>query len=375
MTRSRLVSTNTWRYSLAVFIGRFSPPHLGHLAVILQALLTAEFVLIAIGSANAPRRHDYVPFTAAERETMIRLMLTPEQNARVRFVHVEDQGDMPTWSGIIRNAANEIEPDDRKITLIGHSKDNSSYYLKGFPNWVSHDVDNYMGLSATTYRKPYFGADYDPANLVTDALHPEVQTWLRDFMKTIHYKLLVEEAAKCAKDVEDYGRIDPATGKKVYGPYLAADAIYIQGDYVLLIERGGHPYKGCLAVPGGFVEADEDVVEAAIRESNREESKMKVPESIIRKSFKGTAFYSAPHRDPRGRVVSASSVFLFDPVPPPSMTDPKEIARYIALPRVVAGDDAAKAMWVKISTLKRENMAFDHYMQIQRALQMISRNF
>jgi bifunctional NMN adenylyltransferase/nudix hydrolase len=374
MTQSRLVSANVRRYGLAVFIGRFSPPHLGHLAVILQALLTADLVLIAIGSANAPRRHDYVPFTAAERETMIRLMLTPEQNARVRFVHVEDQGDMPTWSSDIRRAANKIVSDNKKITLIGHSKDHSSYYLKGFPGWASTDVGNYMGLSATTYRKPFFERDYDAANLITDALHPEVQIWLRDFMETIDYAMLVEEAAKCAKDINDYGRIDPETGKKVYGPYLAADAVFIQGDHVLVIERGGHPYKGCIAIAGGFVHDDEDVVEAAIREGAKEETGLKVPELVIRKAYVGTEWFSAPHRDPRGRVISAASLFYFDPQPPASMVDPKEIAKYLALPRVKAGDDAARAFWMPISELKRENMAFDHYIMIQRMLKLLDRN-
>lgn len=348
---------------------------MGHLAVISQALLAADLVLIAIGSANAPRRHDYVPFTAAEREKMIRLMLSAEDNQRVRFVYVEDQGNMPEWSSIIRRAANEIVADDSRITLIGHAKDNSSYYLKGFPGWASTDVDNYMGLSATTYRKPYFSPDFKPADICVEALHPEVQKWLLDFTIHADYENLVAEAVKCAKDVEDYGRIDPQTGKKVYGPYLAADAIYIQGDYILLIRRGGHPYKGCLALPGGFVEQDEDVIEAAIRESLKEEAKMKVPEMVLRKSYVGTFWNSAPHRDPRGRVVSATSVFHFQPEPPASMTDPKEIKRYLALPRVTKGDDAAAAFWIKISDLKRVDLAFDHWNQIQRALQMISRNF
>lgn len=39
-------------YDLAVFIGRFAPPHLGHLEVIKQALEQAEELAIFVGSAN-----------------------------------------------------------------------------------------------------------------------------------------------------------------------------------------------------------------------------------------------------------------------------------------------------------------------------------
>ncbi len=373
MTQSRLVSVNRRRYGLAVFIGRFSPPHLGHKAVIEQALRLAGLVLIAIGSANCPRRHDYVPFTASERERMIRLMFSAEDNLRLRFVYVEDQGNMPEWTGIIRRAAHQIEPNNNEITLIGHSKDNSSYYLKGFQGWDSSNVENYMGLSATTYRKPYFSPAFAPDQIRVDALHPEVQAWLLDFSKTEPYQHLVEEAVKCAEDVEKYGRIDPETGKKVYGPYLAADFIFIQGDQVLMIERGGHPYKGCLAFPGGFVNPDEDVVEAALREGSREETNMRIPEAVLRKSYVATEYFSSPFRDPRGRVVSASSLFYNNPIPPTSMTDPKEIAKYLAFPRVKAGDDAKRAFPVAISDVRRENTAFDHFMQLQRALTRLPR--
>lgn len=338
-----------------------------------QALRLADLVLIPIGSANVPRRHDYVPFTAQERETMIRLMFSAEDNARLRFVYVEDRGNMAEWSSAVRTAAHAIEADDKKISLIGHSKDNSSYYLKGFPGWDTSDVDNYMGLSATTFRQQFFSTDFRVATTLTpawaDGIDYHVRDWMIDeFMKNKAYDHLVEEAVKCAEDVEKYGRIDPETGKKVYGPYFAADFICVQAGHVLVIERGGHPYKGCIAFPGGFIHDDEDVVEAAIREGKREETGMKVPELVLRSSYVTTQWFSAPHRDPRGRVVSASSLFHLKPVPPALMTDPKEIAKFLALPRVKAGDDAKRAFWMSTDKVKSAIMAFDHAIQWNRML-------
>jgi bifunctional NMN adenylyltransferase/nudix hydrolase len=339
--------------------------------VIEQALSVANLVLITVGSANAPRRHDFLPFTAAEREQMVRLMFSAEDNLRLRFAYVEDQGNMPRWTSLIREAANAIAPDNTDITLIGHSKDRSSFYLKAFPGWDSIEVGNFGGLSATNFRSAYFSSDAVVCeDLNFDGIDDNVAEWLKDFWTTDAYEELAAEAAKCANDVKTYGRIDPETGEKVYGPYLAADAIIIQGDQVLMIERGGHPYRGCLAFPGGFVEADEDVVDAAIRETV-EETGLKVPEMVMRRSYLGTETFSAPHRDPRGRVVSFASLFHLNPSPPASMTDPKEIEKFLALPRVKGSDDARKAFWTPISKLDRSQMAFDHYSVLQKMLEKL----
>lgn len=363
MTQSRPVSATGRRYGLAVFIGRFSPPHLGHLAVIKQALSVAESTLIIIGSANAARRFDFVPFTSVERETMIRVMLSAEENVRVRFAHVEDQGNMPAWSALVRKAANDLEPDNRKITLIGHAKDNSSYYLKHFPGWDATDVDNYLGLSATDIREEIFDIARDGRKPLA-GVHDEVAIWLAGFASTDEFRYLVEEREKCRADLENYGRIDPATGKKVYGPYITADSIIVQGDHVLMIERGGYPFKGCVAFPGGFIEHDEDVVEAAIRETI-EETRLKVSEATLRRSLVRTETFAAPFRDPRGRVVTFASFFYLVPN--------ANAAKAMELPVVKGSDDAKRAFWMPISEVRRETTAFDHYSILQRMLENLPR--
>lgn len=49
-------------------------------------------------------------------------------------------------------------------------------------------------------------------------------------------------------------------------PYLTADMIVFRGEEVLLVRRGGHPYLGYYAFPGGFSQADESMEETAARE-------------------------------------------------------------------------------------------------------------
>ncbi|HPH18956.1 MAG TPA: NUDIX hydrolase, partial [Haliscomenobacter sp.] len=68
---------------------------------------------------------------------------------------------------------------------------------------------------------------------------------------------------------------------------------------VLLIQRGHDPYLGHWALPGGFVDLEEDLEFAALRELEEETG--------VRNVFIEQLFtFGAPHRDPRGRVISVA---------------------------------------------------------------------
>ena len=116
--------------------------------------------------------------------------------------------------------------------------------------------------------------------------------------------------------------------------------------HVLLIERRGDPFKGRWALPGGYLEENETIDDAVLRELKEETS---VELSWMEQLYT----FGDPGRDPRGRVISTA---------------------YLAVVRasdviVEAGDDAAKARWFPISVLPK--LAFDHDKIIKMGLQRL----
>ena len=117
---------------------------------------------------------------------------------------------------------------------------------------------------------------------------------------------------------------------------LTADVVCLRGDDVLLIRRGWEPYKGELALPGGYVDRGETSRAAAARELQEETGIRVAAEDLDRLDV-----YDRPDRDPRGRFVSVAYV----------VTVPADTVAQ-------AGDDATAVQWVPLA--EPGDLAFDH---------------
>ncbi|MCF8449111.1 MAG: NUDIX hydrolase [Taibaiella sp.] len=130
---------------------------------------------------------------------------------------------------------------------------------------------------------------------------------------------------------------------------LAADAMVFSGTgdslQLLLIKRGNEPYKGMWALPGGFVEDDEELEAAAIRELE-EETGLKIPSMTQLHTF------GKPGRDTRGRTVTVTYYAFAD----------------AAAHAVQGNDDAAEAHWVYVKDIIE--LAFDHKEMLKMALKV-----
>ena len=128
-------------------------------------------------------------------------------------------------------------------------------------------------------------------------------------------------------------------------PAVAVDAVVLRegesGTEVLLIRRGGEPWKGRLAFPGGFVDYGEDPEHAVLRELE-EETGVDGFDPVAR------AIHGYPDRDPRKHIIALFYLVDVDPG---------------AIPR--GGDDAADAVWVSIAGLTANQVAGSHIQIIE----------
>jgi len=335
----------TKTYNSVVFIGRFQVFHNGHFDVIKRALTIADHVAIVIGSANAPRTIRN-PFTYEERKKVI-LESFPIDADRIHISPLEDTiYNDELWvkniQTIVNNTQSEIygphynliQP-ALKIALIGHSKDQSSFYLKLFPQWNSVEVPNYKAINSSDIRDFYFSTGGFYMGNMPDAS----EKFMTQFYNTEQYNTIKQEFMF----VQNYK--DSWASAPFPPVFITTDAVVVQSGHILLIERGHLPGKGLWALPGGFLNQGEKIIDGVIREL-REETKIKVPAPVLKGNIVKMEVFDDPNRSSRGRTITHAALIHLPP--------------QTELPKVKGADDAAKAKWFPISSVTRNMMFEDH---------------
>jgi 8-oxo-dGTP diphosphatase len=123
--------------------------------------------------------------------------------------------------------------------------------------------------------------------------------------------------------------------KEYRNPTPTADIILQRDSKILMVRRKKDPFKGQLALPGGFINEGETAEEAARREAIEETTLEVEPIEIL-------GVYSDPKRDPRRHIMSIVFVGI------------------IVGGSDKAGDDAESIEWVELGTIEKQEIAFDH---------------
>lgn len=347
-------------YDLLTYIGRLAPPHIGHIETVNTAAKKAHKVLVLLGSSDEPRTPKN-PFTFEERKQMLEISLEPAVREKVivkplhDYRYNDDAWKLQVQNIIDRTALSTLEDTTKTPTvgIIGHNKDDSSWYLKTFPQYASVDMplitlpdDEHFNemLSASMIRQHYL-----EDGVVSHALHPRVQSYLDGWKLSDDYEYVKKEHA--------FNVNYKALWSKSPYPVIfqTTDAIVIQSGHILLVRRRSAPGQSLLALPGGYVEADQTIEESMLREV-REETLLKVPTKIMKACIQKQETFDHVGRSDRGRVITtAFHISLND-------TD--------KLPRVKGSDDAEKAFWMPLNqVIESRNQFFeDHYYIIRKML-------
>lgn len=333
------------KYKLAIVFGRFQPLHDEHCRLIAFAESVADKVLILIGSTNESRSAKN-PFSFGERKAALsNWAITVSFGSNLYGLGIKDYlYDNDYWAEQVRATVKlfplSAEMKDEDICIVGHHKDESSFYLNLFPEWELVEYKNSYNLSSTNIRDVLFGGKVNSfqrkewnqvpsatKHLIYDSLNEEWFTQLRaEYQAGVDYRKSWEVAP--------------------FPPiFMAVDNLVLYKDELILIERKSEFGNGKLAMAGGYLDPHEFLIDGALRELKEETN---IDSSFLRQDGPPVIFDN-PNRSTRGRMLTQVYTWridgdIYD-------TDYK------------AGDDARRVVRLQIKHLETHRPYFfsDHF--------------
>lgn len=332
------------KFDAVVYIGRFQPVHNAHVEMMRRAGELARKVIVIVGSSKRPRTFKN-PWVDRERGAMLMEVMVPlKEKTGAEYVYepnIDTLYNNDAWVVRVQDIVNKHTNEGDKVGIIGYKKDETSFYLDMFPQWEMIEQSLIEELSATEIRQLYFSSE--PVNLhwFSGVIPPSTMAYLRWFKDSPEYAQLTKEK----EFIKVY--------KKQFEPFpypltfITTDAVVFQAGHVLMVRRRSEPGKGLLAFPGGFLNVNQSLEDSMIREL-MEETRIKLPEKILRKAITQVKVFDGIFRSERGRTVTHAYRL--------TLTDGEW-----KLPKVRGADDAEKAIWIPISQVKSEECFEDHY--------------
>lgn len=344
------------KYDAIVFIGRFQPFHNAHLEIVKRAYELTDNLILIVGSQYKPVSYKN-PFQIKLEDLIkknywssLRKSILNVWNNDDLTLEIEIQEDIygdSKWCVAVQEKVKyctETFNSSGKIGIIGCNKDESSYYLKMFPQWDLIDVPYEQNLSATQIRELYF-VEQPNMSFLESVVPKDIFIYLNSMKNSEWHNHIVNERRFIETYKSQYASLPwPPT-------FVTVDSVVFQSGHVLMVRRNAYPGKGLIALPGGFLDASTDstLEDAMIREL-REETGLKVPSPVLRGSIKNKHVFDSIDRSSRGRTIThAFNIVLPDG----------------ELPRVKGGTDADKAFWIPFSEIDPRQCFEDHYQIIQ----------
>jgi ADP-ribose pyrophosphatase YjhB (NUDIX family) len=231
------------------------------------------------------------------------------------------------------------------------------------PNTVNNHLYREIGLEFITKDIPY---DINPtANTwyINDiVLHHNL---IPRYITTILNTCLQTDPALYERLRHEYDVIQKykkAAAVAPYPPtYVTVDAVIIQANHILLIQRKSAPGQDLWALPGGFLNQEETIIDGMIRELV-EETKIKVPPKVLKGSIVKQQVFDDPNRSARGRTITHACLIHLS-------------GTSSTLPKVKGQDDAKTAAWVPLQVVLNDMKAslFEDHLSIIETLTTISK--
>lgn len=333
----------THKRPISVYIGRFQPLHHGHIEVIREGLKYSDRMVIFVGSSYQPRTIKN-PFTFDERKDMLH-SLPKGISSRILVVPLRDYtyNNQKWMDQIYKVIKTQLDLRNSDVLLVGHGKDVSSSYLNWFPQWDTYDTGPRSGtLNATDIRNALFSkSEFKESDFITPGVSGIISSALTE-----------EVFSNLCAEYDYYERYKASWASAPFQPiFTTVDAIVIKQGHVLLVKRKNHPGKGLWALPGGFLNPNEELVDGAIRELE-EETQISRSTTQLKNSICHEKVFSNPRRSLRGRTLTHA--FLI------------KLEDHGILPKVKGADDAEEARWIPIGSHNLSQYMFeDHYSIIE----------
>ncbi|MFP1130205.1 NUDIX domain-containing protein [Asticcacaulis sp. W401b] len=303
-----------------VLVCRFQPFVLSHLNILKSASATSErLVVVVVGMEE--RREARYPWTAFEQALFVEKALEGQQ---AEIVRVGEYGADQDLLLTLKPSLGEPE-----LWRWGVIEDDFDPEALGLPIWSVPDT-----RSETRRVRDEIFEGKSPGSVATASAVDQ----LRGLPQ---WEDLVAENRMIKKYMQSWEA----------APYpvnlVTADSVLYRDGAILLIQRALIPGKGLWALPGGFVEPNESLLAASIREVS-EETGLRLPLHVLKGRLLGTQVFDRPNRCSRGRTITHG--FIYD-------------LSGVDLPPLMAGDDAGDAIWVPVAALVEWQEVFfqDHY--------------